>query len=133
MTAQGNSAIYNLSYPGIAFQNQNGICQLKTAVVNGLAVGANQLVITAVSGKKLLIVGGNAYSNGAATTLAFLSASGGTLIRMIALPANTVATPNVPLTLHQFDQWETKTGEGLYCTNSAVLALVSVTYVEYTP
>lgn len=132
MTFAGN-AIYNLNFPGVAFQNQNGICQLKTAVVNGLAAAANQLVIPAVSGKRILVIGGNAYSSGAATTLAFLSASGGTLLRMIALPVNTAATPNVPLTLHALDQWETKTGEGLYCTNSAVVALVSVSYIEYTP
>jgi len=120
--------------PNLYFETaKDGVCQIKTAVVNGLAVGANQLVITAVSGKRLLIVGGNAYSNGAATTLAFLSASGGTLLRMIQVPVNTAATPNVPLCLHQFDQWETKTGEGLYCTNSAVVALVSVSYIEYSP
>jgi len=132
MTAQSN-AIYNMIYPNKVFQDQNGVCELKNAVVNGLAVGADQLVITAVTGKRILVIGGNAYSNGAATTLAFLSASGGALIRMAALPANTSASPNVPLTLHQFDQWQTRTGEGLYCTNSAAVALVSITYLEYAP
>lgn len=107
--------------------------EIQTVIFNGLAVAANTLAVTAVSGKRIRVVGGTVYSNGATSNLVFISASGGAVKRLICVPANTVATPNVPLVLHETDFTETNTGEGLYLTNSAVILILTINYIVYTP
>lgn len=107
--------------------------EIQHLCVNGLPVLPNQLLITGVAGKRIRVVGGNAFSNGAATLLAFYSNNAGTLIRMTYLPANAGVPPNVPLVIHETDFFETKTGESLYVTNTAVIALLSINYIIYTP
>lgn len=126
-----------LQYDPLSFFEQNpskgGVCEVKTLTVNGLAVAANTLLVSAISGKRIRVIGGNVFSNGAYSVLSFISASGGTIKKMIAVPANTVATPNVPLVPDPYSFFETNTGEGLYATNSAVIVLLSLNYIEVTP
>ena len=133
MTAQSN-AIYNLLSPNKVFQDQNGVCPIISVVFPSVTVTTNNLLITAVTGKRVLVVGGSAYSNGAFTQLTFRSASGGTAKRSVAIPANTVAAPNIFLCPNGLnDSFETNTGEGLYVDNSAVIAILSLNYLVYTP
>jgi hypothetical protein len=114
--------------------SKGGVCPLIYGCNPAVGVAANTLMASAVAGKRILVVGGFAYSNGAFTQLTFKSASGGTNLRSYAVPANTVATPNVQLCPNGlFDGFETNTGEGLYVDNSAVIALISLVYLTYTP
>ena len=122
-------------FPGKLFGTfKDGVCDLNYYQNTSLAVANNTSLVAAVSGKRILVVGGYAYSNGAFTQLTFKSASGGTALRSYAIPANTVATPNVQFCQNGlFDGFQTVTGEGLFVDNSAVIALVSLVYLTYTP
>jgi hypothetical protein len=117
----------------IAPNNIFGNNPIKTVVINGIAVAANQTIVAAVANKRILVVGGVIYSNGAFTQVTFKSASGGTALRSYAIPANTVATPNVFIVPSILESFETNTGEGLFADNSAVIAICSIDYIEYTP
>lgn len=131
MTTQGNSAIYNMIYPGAKYQNQIGVVPEKTLTVNLLAVAGNILLITAVSGKTLEVVGGSVFSSGAATILSFRDGSAGTVNKYIYVPANTVANPNIPLLATPGDTILTTISNGLYVDNSAVTVYLTINYIEY--
>lgn len=119
--------------PLATFENKGGVCPIQTAVFNGVLVAANNLLVAAVANQRIKVVGGNVYSNGLATALVFISASGGTALRAVYVPANTAAPPNVPLVATRHDTFETLTGQGLYVTNTTVVAILSLNYIIYTP
>ena len=131
---QQNNAIYNLLSPNAFLQNSNGAYPIKNVYNGNVAVANNTQLVAGVTGKRIMVVGGFAYSNGAFTQLTFKSATGGTNKRGLAVPANTVAQPNVPLCPNGIlDMFETETGQGLFVDNSAVIALISINYIEYIP
>lgn len=113
---------------------KDGVCPIVNVVFPSVTVAVNNLLISAVASKRILVIGGSAYSNGAFTQLTFRSASGATAKRSVAIPANTVAAPNIFLCPNGLnDSFETNTGEGLYVDNSAVIAILSLNYLVYTP
>jgi hypothetical protein len=132
MTTQGNSAIYNMTYPAAKFQNQEGVCRVKTVTVNLLAVAGNTLLIAAVASKKIQIVGGSVFSSGAATILSFRDGNAGTVNKYLYVPANTVANPNIPLIATIDDVIDTTAGNGLYVDNSTTTVFLTINYIEYT-
>jgi hypothetical protein len=120
--------------PGNSFEyGKYGVSPIKTVVLNGLAVGGSVSLVAAVTGKHILVVGGTVVSNGAYTQINFQNGSGGASLRIIAVPANTVATPNVPIVPTPYDTIQPDVGVGLFANNSAVIALLTINYIEYTP
>lgn len=129
----------NIYIPGKLFVNNYGggkvdVCPITYGCNTALPVANNNLAVAAVTGKRILVIGGSVYSNGAFTQLTFRSESGGSALKSYAIPANTVATPNVNLCPNGlFDGFETATGIGLYVDNSAVIAIMSLSFITYTP
>jgi len=122
-------------YPGKIFETaKDGVCPITYGCNTSLTVTTNNLAVTAVTGKRILVIGGSVYSNGAFTQITFRSGSGGSALKSYAIPANTVATPNVNLCPNGIlDGFETETGIGLYVDNSAVIAIMSLAFITYTP
>lgn len=112
---------------------KDGTCPIISVTVNTLAVAANTSLVTAVSGKRIRVVGGTVSSTGALTVLNFISGSGGTSLRILTVPLNTVTDPNEPLIPNEDDQFETATGIGLFVTNTATTCYLSLNYIVYTP
>lgn len=100
---------------------------------SGLAVANNQLLVAAVTGKRIQVVSGVAYSTGAFTQIFFKSNSGGAQLKSFALPANTSDTPNVNFCVSPIEMFETATGHGLYIDVIADVPIVSINYIIYTP
>lgn len=121
--------------PGRVFEQnfeKGGVCIVKDRVLAAVAATNNQLVVTAVSGKALMVIGGIFYSAGIATTLLFKSASGGASRYNVQVPVNTAATPNVFLPFNEAGYFRTVVGEGIYVDNTAaVVANISINYIEY--
>ena len=115
-------------------QAKDGVISITTPTSFAAAVAPNTLILAGVSGKRIMVIGGNIYSNGAFSTIAFLSGATGAKSRAsFAVPANTVATPNVRVCRFQGDWFETDTGEGLYYTNTAAICIVTLNLILYTP
>lgn len=112
---------------------KDGVCPIISTTVNTLAVAANTLLVSPTTGKRIRVVGGVTSSTGALTVLNFLSGSGGTSLRILTVPLNTVANPNMLLVPSEDDQFETATSTGLYVTNTATTCYLSINYIVYTP
>ena len=112
---------------------QDGVNNIKTVTFNPLAVAGNSLLIAAVTGKRIFVLGGSVFSNGLTTILSFREATAGTVVKYLQVPANTVANPNIPLLATDGDVIQTAVSGGLYCDNSAVAVLLTINYIEYTP
>lgn len=111
--------------------NKGGVCDVKTVVISLTAATANQLCVTAVTSKKIVVLSGLINSQGIQTYISFRTASGGTIIGYYSVPANTVASPNVIIEPHVWGAFATASGQGLYADNSAaVIATVTLRYIE---
>jgi hypothetical protein len=118
---------------GIFEQNpaKGGVCELKEKVVTLTAATANQTVVAAVTGKSIVVLEGNLYSEGTAATVNFLNGSGGSGLKKYYIPANTLAEPNVQLPRVEWGLMRTTAGTGLFATTSGGAAVVvSITYIE---
>lgn len=120
-------------FPTNLIFDRNGACTLLNAAVSAPAATANTLVISAVSGKRIVVV---SYICGAATAAdvvaTFKSASGGTVKAYILCPST--AKPMEQGGFNQAGWIETNTGEGLYVDVSAgAAANISLRYYVYTP
>ena len=120
-------------FPSSSFFDKNGSCTLLNAAVSAPAATANTLVITAVTGKRIVVV---SYICGAATAAdvvaTFKSASGGTVKAYINAPST--AKPMEQGILNPAGWIETETGQGLYVDVSAgAAANISLRYYVYTP
>lgn len=120
-------------WPDKMYEDSTGALVVKTAYVSLTAATNNQLMVTAVSGKKILVLSGHLTSLGAQSDVAFLSASGGAVRKYLTIPANTVATPNVELVYNPVGWVATNSGEGLYMNCGAVAVNADVRYIEVTP
>lgn len=124
---------YNTFYPNAIFANQYGNCP--TVNFSGaVAVGTNNnLLVTAVTGSRIVVVSYNVLSAGAADTLlTFKSASGGTNIYFEEAPANT-KTPNKGI-FNPCGHFETIVSQGLYVDCGAgASAYISLRYFTYVP
>lgn len=120
-------------YPADTFHDKNEACEIKTDRLIALAGVANQDIVSSSSGKRIRALTVVAYSDGIATGIV-LHSSSGTRPLSLYLPANTVATPNVILPHNEFGWVETDTGDSLQVdVAAAVIAVVSITYITYTP
>lgn len=111
--------------------SKGGVCEVKEAVVNLTAATSNQLVIAAVTGKKLFILHGTMNSGAAAGSVTFKSASGGASKKRYYIPASTAVPSNVEIPAILWGNFRTNSGQGLYAdTTGADTIYVSITYIE---
>ena len=118
---------------GIFEQNEakGGVCEVKEKVVTLTAATANQTVVAAVTGKSIVVLEGNLYSQGVAASVAFLDGSGGTVKKRYYIPANTLAEPNVQLPRVEWGLMRTTAGTGLFASTAGGAAVeCSITYIE---
>lgn len=105
---------------------------LKTAVVE-LSTGNNQSIVSAVSGKRIRVMGFDAQSN--TTTqgeLEFIDGSGGSALYM-SLYCPPSSSPPFQKDISFTGYFETSTGTGLFADCVTAAVNVTVYYVEYTP
>ena len=120
--------------PHAMFETQkDGVIAIRTVNVTPAGGAANSLVITAVTGKVIRILDVVASSTGAASSVGFFSGSAARLIRVIQVPANTVATPNVILGPSELGVMTLDVSTGLYVNLGAVSVDLSVNYIIFTP
>jgi len=113
--------------------DQGGICTPKNVAVTLTGATNNQTVIAAVTGKKILVLSGNICSLNAAGLVSFKDGSGGTVFSRYYVPANTVATPNVPMNWLPDGLFQTTAATGVFADNtSADQIVVSLRYIEVT-
>ncbi len=127
-----------LQIPPIGFYENAKDGAITPVSVNIGLAGAtdNQLAVTGVTGKVIVVTSGNAFSGGVASSIYFRDGSAGTIRRSYYVPANTVATPNVQFGEDPFNGlFRTLTaGNGLYVNNTAAVGVdLSFTYYLYTP
>lgn len=107
------------------------LCQVKEKVVTLTAATANQTVVPAVTGKSIVVLEGNIYSQGVAASIAFLDGSGGTVIKRYYVPANTLAEPNVQMPPARWGLLRTSSGVGLFASTAGGAAVeLSISYIE---
>lgn len=121
-------------FPGKVFETvKDGVCAIASGHLQATAATANQALLTAVSGKIIILLQLSMCSRGAASDIALFSASAGTLIGVWDIPANTVATPNVILPPAPWGIVQSKVGEGLYVNCGAVSVDINYEWIAYTP
>lgn len=107
--------------------------ELKTVAVTLTASTSNIVVVTAVTGKKIRVMGFYCQTNGAANAaISIKDGSGGTAYESFIAPQNT----GLPFVLPVKDSgyWSTTTGNGVYADNgTATAGILVLRYVEYTP
>ena len=112
-------------------ESKGGVCEVKDVVVTLTAATANQTVIAAVTGKSIVVLEGNLYSEGTAATVNFINGSGGAGRKKYYVPANTLAQPNVQLPRVEWGIMRTGSGTGLFAnTSGGAAVVVSLTYIE---
>lgn len=117
--------------PTKVFEINGEVCPVKSKYI-GLAPGSNQTVISAVTGKRLRILGFHSTPSGAGNpSLVLLNGSGGTQLFGSVLQANTVGPLYLPVI--ESGYFETSTGVGLFATTATANLDLNVFYVEYTP
>lgn len=115
------------------YQVNGEVAQLQTANI-ALAAGLNQLIVTAVTGKRIRCMGWKAQGNAAGfPSISFKSASGGTVLTPhIYVPNNAAGLTNdLPVTDSGY--FETLTGEGLYADINVANLNILVFYIIYKP
>lgn len=119
--------------PNKIYEVKGEVCQLSTAVKE-LAVGNNNVVVSAVSGKRIKVMGFTAQDTAGAMGYLYLkTASGGTIIwSRTSYPANTLgALLQIPVIDSGY--CETNTGEGLYVDVYTSALSLNLQYIIYTP
>lgn len=113
------------------YETPKEVCPVLNKFVS-LGVAANQTVITAVTGKRIRVMGIIAQSNNAASgTLSLLDGSGGTALFTYPLPTN--AQPAMQLPIANPGYMETTTGNGLFATVTVQAIIANIFYIVYTP
>lgn len=104
-------------------------CEIKHIFVALTAATANQTVIAAVTGKEIHVLEGNLAAVGAAGAITLKNNT--TNIKGYNVPANTSATPNVPILGYEYPVMKTGTGLALMAdTAGGSVIWVSLTYIE---
>lgn len=115
------------------FQVKGEVCQMMSAFLSA-SVANDQTVITAVSGKRIRVMGLQMVSGGAGiSTTSLKNGSGGTFLASVTAPANTSATPNVFWPIAESGYFETDTGVGLFIDVGTTACNVTILYLTYTP
>lgn len=109
------------------------VCKVLCAPVP-LTVANNQLIVAAVTGKRIRIIGFS-YQSKAAGAASFLlrSGSGGAVIHELLTQAGTGSPPILFPKDDGGGYCETASGTGLYADNAGNLASLNVYYITYTP
>lgn len=115
-------------------ESKGGVCEVKHAFVVLTAATANQTVIAAVTGKKIVVLEGTIV-NTSTTTTALTFKNGATNMRGYVIPANNIgADPNVPIYTSEYGCMRTSSGTALLADTAAGTSLwVSLSYIEVTP
>lgn len=113
------------------YETPKEVCPVQNVYVS-LAVAVNQVVVPAVSGKRIRVMGMIAQTNNAAKgVLQFLDGAGGTILYSYYMP--TFDQPLEKLPIVNSGYFETTTGNGLYATVLTNLMQANVFYITYTP
>lgn len=122
--------------PNGIFENaKDGVCPVINVLKGLLAATDNQLAVSAVTGKIILVLEASLCS---ATTAAgivyFRDGSAGTAKRAMNAPPNNVGPGNFHLPFNPAGYFQSTAGTGLYINNtSAAAAELSISYITYTP
>jgi hypothetical protein len=100
-------------------------------VLSGSAT--NTSIVAAVAGKRVRVIGLEAYSVGALTTVAFKSASGGVSKYILTVPASTGNPPDLSRPPNALGWFDTNSGEGLFADCGSVGVAVCVRYILVDP
>lgn len=115
------------------FQVNGDVCQLFTAAA-GIGVGNNAAVVSAVTGKRIRVMGWRIQSQTSAqATYAFKSASGGTFLTPTRYTPIWGTLIDDILDVIDSGYFETNTGEGLYVDVTIEAIAVMVFYITYKP
>lgn len=102
------------------------------SVSNGFAIGINQTVVAAVTGKRIRVIGYIVQSSTVTqSTYGFINGSGGASLSSFVAPPSTAAPFSVPIKNPGY--FETSTGTGLFINVATAAIIVNVFYVIYTP
>jgi hypothetical protein len=117
---------------GIFYEIINGEhspCVVKDVYAALLAATANQSIVPAVTGKRIVVLSGTLASDTVASSITFKSASGGTNKHLFYLPANPsiIQIPPQP-----WGAFNTNSGEGLFADTGGAAQRVSLRYIEVT-
>lgn len=108
-------------------------CELKS-VVSELTVANNTAVVTAVSGKRIRVMGLISQGDGGTVgSFQYKSASGGTMISIPLVSPPTTNGEVLNLPVNETGYWETVTGEGLYVDCVTASLNLQTYYIEYIP
>lgn len=114
------------------FETDTGAWPL-LSVTGAIGVGANSVVLAAITGKKIRVMGWSAVSQGAAGSFQLLDGSGGTVIHHYRGFPALASGLNDDKPLADSGYCETTTGTGLYVTVVTAAVYLTVYYIAYTP
>lgn len=115
------------------FQVNNNVCPLLSIPFNG-AVGNNQLLVAAVTGKRIRVMGLIAQSDTATVGRFQLEDGSGGAQISAALSTPPVTNGDVLfMPIVECGYCETSTGTGLYCDIVTAAINMQVWYITYTP
>ncbi len=125
------SAYFRVNPANIYENSKDGVLPLLNLFAS-IPVGANQLLISAVAGKRVRIMGLLSQTNNAAQgALQFLNGNAGPLLYSYWQPT-TAQTPE-KLPVIDTGYFETSTGNGLYATVITQPIICNIFYIIYTP
>lgn len=108
------------------------VSTLQTAVFNS-AVGANQSVIAAVTGKRIRIMGMTLQAASTAGDIIFKSGTSGTNYITCVFKPPALTLPPFLLPVTDSGYCETVTGEPVYADVGTAACYVNLFYITYTP
>lgn len=119
--------------PTRIYEINGEVCPLLSTPLLTLAVGNNQAVVSAVTAKKIRVMGWILSANAVATNpgVALKDGNAGTVLAGTILPAPEVKNDKLPIVDSGY--FETTAGTGLYADITTATAKVQVFYIAYTP
>lgn len=118
--------------PVKVFQVNGEACPI-TPLVSTVAVGNNNSLLAAITGKRIRVMGYIAQSSAAgASQFQLKSASGGTVIKNWETQNGIAAAP-LYLPIVNSGYCETNTGEGLFADVATSILYLTIFYITYTP
>lgn len=105
------------------------VCTVLCAAANH-TVGSDRTVVTAVTGKRIRVMGWSIYTGSNASGYNFKSNSGGTIIFRGSKSLNTIVD-FAPI--NETGYFETSTGHGLFVDIATAAADINIYYITYTP
>lgn len=120
---------------GLFEQNENkgGICALKSAVGQYASGTTDGALVSAVTGKIILVLAAMFTNKGAATTAVALRSKPAGAGALISPRFEIVADSNLVIPATQFGYFQTVSGEALTVENNGDIVDVFVRYIEVVP